>query len=259
MTDSLKGRCFLVTGGAGAIGGGIGAAILDAGGYVVLVDLAADAAARRAKVLDPSQFRCVAKACDVTNAEQAHQAVAFAKAQFGRLDGLVNNAGIIKMNTAWEASVEEWRQHLDVNVTGAFIMAQAVGAHLREAGGGAIVNVSSNCGKVGYPNMAAYNASKAALINMTRSLAVEWAENDINVNAVCPGGVDTDMLRDVAQWLAPRLQVGADELLRDMGPAQMGRRIDPLEVGRVVAFLLSDHALIIRGQAINTDGGDTPY
>ncbi len=259
MTDDLKGACFLVTGGAGAIGAGIGQALLDQGSNVVLLDLDGAKAGQRATALDAGAKRCVTTVCDVTSADDAKAAVGFALQRFGRLDGLVNNAGIIKMNTAWDASADEWRAHLEVNVTGAFVMAQAVGAHLKEHEGGAIVNVASNCGKVGYPNMAAYNASKAALINLTRSLAVEWAEHNINVNAVCPGGVNTDMLGGVAEWLAPRLQVAPDELLRDMGPAQLGRRIEPIEVGRVVAFLLSSHALIIRGQAINVDGGDTPY
>ena len=121
------------------------------------------------------------------------------------------------------------------------------------------MNVSSNCGKAGYPNMAAYNASKAAVLGLTRSLSMEWATDGINVNAVCPGGVDTAMLGGVAEWLSPRLDVPADELLGQMGPVQLGRRIEPVEVGRVIAFLLSDEALIIRGQSISIDGGDTPY
>jgi NAD(P)-dependent dehydrogenase (short-subunit alcohol dehydrogenase family) len=119
--------------------------------------------------------------------------------------------------------------------------------------------VASNAGKVGYPNMAAYNASKAAAISLTRSLSVEWAGHGINVNAVCPGGVDTPMLHGVAEWLAPRLGTTAAALHAQMKPHQMDRHVQPVEVGRVVAFLLSDDARIIRGQSINVDGGDTPY
>ena len=107
--------------------------------------------------------------------------------------------------------------------------------------------------------MAAYNSSKAAVIGLTRSLAMEWAADGINVNALCPGGVDTPMLAGVAEWLSPRLETPAAQLLAGMGPAQLGRRVEPVEVGRVAAFLLSDDALIIRGQAISVDGGDTPY
>jgi NAD(P)-dependent dehydrogenase (short-subunit alcohol dehydrogenase family) len=107
--------------------------------------------------------------------------------------------------------------------------------------------------------MAAYNASKAAVINLTRSLAAEWAPHRINVNAVCPGGVNTPMLAAVAEWITARQGGDAGQLLRQMVPAQLGRHVQPIEVGRVVAFLLSPEAAIIRGQAINVDGGDTPY
>ena len=196
---------------------------------------------------------------DVTSTDHAGQVVTATVGRFGRLDGLVNCAGVVYLDTAWDASADGWNRQLEVNITGSFVFARAVGAHLRNHGGGAIVNVSSNCGKAGYPNMAAYNASKAGVLGLTRSLSMEWAGDQINVNAVCPGGVDTPMLAGVAEWLSPRLDTPASELLEQMGPAQLGRRIEPVEVGRVIAFLLSDDALIIRGQAISIDGGDTPY
>ncbi len=103
------------------------------------------------------------------------------------------------------------------------------------------------------------NAGKAAVINLTRSLAAEWAPHRINVNAVCPGGVETPMLMAVAEWITSRHGGDPKELVQRMAPAQLGRPIQPIEVGRVVAFLLSDAAAIIRGQSINVDGGDTPY
>ncbi|MCP4382788.1 MAG: SDR family oxidoreductase, partial [Hyphomicrobiales bacterium] len=124
---------------------------------------------------------------------------------------------------------------------------------------GAIVNIASNAGKVGFPNMAAYNASKAAVINLTRSLAAEWADRGINVNAVCPGSVATPMLHEVAEELARDGKGDAGTLFAGMVPGQLGRHVTPIEVGEVVAFLLSDAATIIRGQAINVDGGETPY
>jgi NAD(P)-dependent dehydrogenase (short-subunit alcohol dehydrogenase family) len=196
---------------------------------------------------------------DVTSEADADRVVEKTVARFGRLDGLVNGAGAIVMGSASDSNQDDWDRQLAVNLTGTFIFSKAVVRHLKEHGGGAIVNVASNCGKVGYRNMAAYNASKAAVINLTRSLAEEWAEVGINVNAVCPGGVDTPMLDKVAEWWAQRLTTTKDELLAGMGPAQLGRRVQPIEVGRVIAFLLSDDAVIIRGQAINVDGGDTPY
>ena len=258
MSRDLGERVYLVTGGAGAIGRGIGEAVLQEGGRVALLDLSADTAHEAAADLgSPSDV--IGLQCDVCDAAAVEQTVAAVLSHFDRLDGAVNNAGIIQMNSAWELSAADWQKHFEVNVTGAFNVAHAVARHLRDQDGGAIVNVASNCGKVGYPNMAPYNASKAALINMTRSLATEWAGAAINVNAICPGGVDTPMLSSVAEWLAPRLDATPDALLAEMGAAQLGRRIAPREVGRVVAFLLSDDALIIRGQAINVDGGDTPY
>lgn len=256
---SLQDRVYLVTGAAGGIGEGISAAILEQGGSAALLDLRLPAVQAAAARIDPYGERTLAVEGDVTSVENAAAAVRRTAAHFGRLDGVVNSAGVVTLDTAWDATAEAWERELAINVTGTFVMAQAVGRHLRQHGGGAIVNISSNCGKVGYRNMAGYNASKAAVINLTRSLALEWAPDGINVNAVCPGGVDTPMLAGVAEWLSPRLGVTSDELLAGMGPVQLGRKVQPIEVGRVVVFLLSDAAAIIRGQAVNVDGGDTPY
>ncbi len=255
----LADRVFVVTGGAGGIGRGITTALLDDGARVVLTDLDHARTAAAAADLDTDGSRTHAVAADLSDAAQPDAVVAAAVERFGRLDGLVNNAGMIVMDAAWDATATDWTKQLDVNVTASFTMARAVGRHLREHGGGSIVNVSSNCGKVGYNNMAAYNASKAAVISLTRSLAAEWAADRINVNAVCPGGVDTPMLMAVAEWLEPRVGAPAAEIHEGMAAAQLGRKIAPVEVGRVVAFLLSDDATIIRGQSISVDGGDTPY
>ena len=255
----LAGRVYVVTGAAGGIGAGICQAILEEGGRAALTDIDLEGAARMAGRVDPAGAVTAAFGGDVTRAEEVERMVEATVERFGRLDGAVNNAGAVTLDEAWDATPADWNRQLDVNVTGSFLVARAVGERLRARGGGAIVNVSSNCGKVGYRNMAAYNASKAAVIGLTRSLSMEWAEHRINVNAVCPGGVDTPMLRGVAEWLSPRLDIPADRILAGMGPSQLGRRVAPVEVGRVIAFLLSDDALIIRGQAVNVDGGDTPY
>ena len=170
----LEGRVYLVTGAAGGIGAGIAQAILEEGGRVALVDLDLEGARRVAAQVDPGGSSTLPLLGNVTSAGDAEAAVQQTMNHFERLDGAVNNAGAVTLDEAWDATAADWRRQLDVNVTGSFLVAKAVGSLLKDNGGGAIVNVSSNCGKVGYRNMAAYNASKAAVIGLTRSLSMEW-------------------------------------------------------------------------------------
>jgi NAD(P)-dependent dehydrogenase (short-subunit alcohol dehydrogenase family) len=256
----LKGRVVFVTGAARGIGRGIAEALAEAGAEVALGDLDLAAASETAQLVRERGRHAVALKLDVTDRGSLEDAIARGIEALGPLDGWVNNAGALRMSAAADVTPEDWDAQLGVNLSGLFGACQAAGREMIRSGqGGAIVNVASNAGKVGYPNMAAYNASKAAVISLTRSLSAEWAPHRINVNAVCPGGVDTPMLRRVAEWLSPRLGIAADTLHGQMKPRQLDRHIQPIEIGRVVAFLLSDHAAIIRGQAINVDGGDTPY
>lgn len=252
----LQDRVIAVTGGAGGIARGIAEAVLEQGGRVGLMDLDRAKVEAAAKGLNAGD-RVVGLVSDVTDPVSTEAALTELKTRMGRLDGLVNNAGVVRLGPATETTAAGLDLELAVNVKGVFLTAQAAAKLFTK--GGSIVNVASNAGKVGYRNMAGYNASKAAVINLTRSLALEWAEKGINVNAVCPGGVATDMLKSVADFLAPRLAQDKDALFDTMYPAQLGRHVQPIEVGRVVAFLLSDAAVIIRGQSINIDGGDTPY
>ncbi|HSB61767.1 MAG TPA: SDR family oxidoreductase [Vicinamibacteria bacterium] len=256
----LQGRVVFVTGAGRGIGRGIAEAAAEAGAELALGDLDLASAEETAGLVRERGRRAVALRLDVTDRGSLEGAVAQCLEALGRLDGWVNNAGALRMAAAADVTREDWDVQMAVNVSGLFAACQAAGREMIRAGrGGAIVNVASNAGKVGYPNMAAYNAAKAAVISLTRSLAAEWAPQRINVNAVCPGGVDTPMLRAVAEWLSPRLGIAAAELHAGMTPRQLDRHVRPIEVGRVVAFLLSDHAAIIRGQAVNVDGGDTPY
>jgi NAD(P)-dependent dehydrogenase (short-subunit alcohol dehydrogenase family) len=254
--NALKDRCVAVTGGAGGIASGIAQAILKAGGRVGLMDLDRDRVEAAAAALDGGD-RVAAFVADVTDAAGIDAVMTDLTERMGRLDGLVNNAGIVRLGPADATTPEAFDLEMAVNVKGVLLTAQAAARHFGD--GGAIVNIASNAGKVGYRNMAGYNASKAAVISLTRLLSLEWAEKGINVNAVCPGGVGTDMLKSVADFLARRLSQDRDALFGTMVPAQLGRHIQPIEVGRVVAFLLSDAATIIRGQSISIDGGDTPF
>ena len=260
----LEDKVVFITGGARGIGYGIARAVLDAGARVAIGDLDAQSvtSARDAMLAESNAAAdaIFATVMDVVDEASVNQALGAAWSHFGLLNGLVNNAGVVRLGQDLGASVDDWQVQMEVNVIGTHLCCRTFAKMLIDAGeAGYVVNIASNCGKVGYPNMAGYNASKAAVINLTRSLSTELSEHDINVNAICPGGVYTPMLMEVAEVVGKRIGEPADELIKTMVPAQLGRHIEPLEIGRVAAFLLSDHANIIRGQSINTDGGDTPY
>src|SRR6185503_20771395 len=183
----LEGRTIVVTGAGGGMGRGIAEAVAEAGAQVVAGDLALETVAETARRIETGGGRAVPLVLDVTDPESIAAAIARAARTFGRLDGWVNNAGILRLDAALDAPAADWDAQMRVNVSGLFSCCQIVARQLIAQGeGGAIVNVASNAGKVGYPNMAGYNAGKAAVINLTRSLAAEWATHRINVNAVCP-------------------------------------------------------------------------
>lgn len=254
---SIAGKNIIVTGAAQGVGLGIVEELLNQDANVVMLDRNEEALSASAKKAGAAGGGTIfSVAADVTDLDDVHKAFEAANDKFGPLHGLVNNAGIIRMGAASESTNDDWLSQMNVNVIGVINCCNVF--RERSDGPGSIVNIASNAGKVGYPNMAAYNASKAAVINLTRTLAAEWAP-DINVNAVCPGGVLTPMLEHVADIVASRIGESPDELLATMVPAQLNRHIQPREVGQVVAFLLSEAAIIIRGQSINIDGGDTPY
>jgi meso-butanediol dehydrogenase/(S,S)-butanediol dehydrogenase/diacetyl reductase len=256
----LDGGVIVVTGAATGLGAGIVEALLAAGGRVVLADIKAPELEKTAAALDPTGQRAHGVVTDVTDDGAIERLFEAAAARFGRVDGLVNNAGVIVMSDALDESPRATGVQFGVNVNGLFACCKAAARRMiAQGGGGRIVNVASNAGKVGFPAMAGYNASKAAVISLTRTLAAEWAAHRINVNGVCPGSVDTPMLFGVAEFLSPRLGTAPGEIFAKMVPAQLKRHIKPVEVGRVIAFLLSPAAEIVRGQSINVDGGETPY
>lgn len=256
----LDGKRVLVTGAGQGIGRGIALAVAEVGADVGLIDLYPDTLRETGRLVEQTGRRGLVLVADVTDANSISAAIRRFAAELGPLDGIVNNAGVIEMQAASDVTREAWDRQFAVNVWGLMSCSQlAARQMIAQATPGAIVNIASNAGKVGYGNMAAYNATKAAVINLTRTLSTEWSKHGITVNAVCPGGVDTPMLKRAASWVAERSDLDADELYAMMKPNLMDRHIQPIEVGRVVAFLLSKDAVIIRGQSINVDGGDTPY
>jgi NAD(P)-dependent dehydrogenase (short-subunit alcohol dehydrogenase family) len=190
---------------------------------------------------------------DVRSAADCERAVAQTVGQFGRLDVLINGAGIIYRSRTVEQTAElEWDDTFATNVRGAFLMSKYAMPHLR-ATRGAIVCIASYTGLVGFAGAGAYAASKAALINLGRSMALDHAEEGIRVNCVCPGSVETDMIREAWE------QYGDVEKAREIWENKhpMGRIAAPEEIARAVVFLASDDASFITGAALPVDGGIT--
>jgi len=256
----LKDRVALITGAGRGIGKEIGKVLSKRGANVVVGDILFESAQQTASEIISMGGNALAVSMDITSLEDIESAFEKTRREFGKVDILINNASIVNLQDVFELSPEAFSQTMEVNVLGTFLCCQAFAKILSKSKiPGNIVNIASNAGKVGYPGQLDYNASKAAVINLTRVLAMEFSTLGINVNAVCPGAVETEMLLECARWMTDKTGGDAVELMKTFAPAQLGRLIKPEEVGEVVAFLASDKAAIIRGESINVDAGSTPY
>ena len=231
----FEGRVALVSGAASGIGAAVAARLAAEGAAVVRGDIAET----------PDGVRC-----DVTDPDSCRDVVAQALCDHGRLDVLVNVAGIGLARRIGEVTLDEWRRVIDVNLTGTFLLSQAALAPLLEARG-TIVNMASVAGMRATPYNAAYCASKGGVIMLTKSMALELASAGVRVNAVCPASVDTPFLRGF------RLPEGADMALLSRSASPMGRLIDVAEVAAAVAYLASDDAATVSGTTLVIDGAST--
>jgi NAD(P)-dependent dehydrogenase (short-subunit alcohol dehydrogenase family) len=244
----FSGKVALITGGTRGIGLATARSFLEEGAAVAAV-----ARNRQRGETTAQELGCLFVQADVRVAAECERAVADTLSAYGRLDVMVNGAGIIYRNrTVEQTTEEEWDAMLDTNLKGAFLMSKFALPALRRSKG-AIVNVSSYVGLVGFAGASAYAASKAGLVSLTRTMALDHAADSIRVNAVCPGSVLTDMILEA--WEA----VGNVEEARRAWEAKhpLGRIATPDEIAQVILFLASEDASFITGAALPVDGGIT--
>jgi NAD(P)-dependent dehydrogenase (short-subunit alcohol dehydrogenase family) len=187
----------------------------------------------------------------VTRAEDCRAAVERTAATFGGVDILFNNAGIIRRADVTGTSEEEWDRVMAVNVKSIFLMSKYAIPYLEKAGGGSIINTSSGWGLRGGSKAVSYCASKGAVTNMTRAMAIDHGKQNIRVNAICPGDVDTPMLRDEARQLGQ----AEDQFMAEAAQRPLGRYAQPIEIARSVLYLASEASSYVTGAALAVDGG----
>ena len=245
FTFGLDGDVAVVTGGASGIGEAIARVFAGKGARVAVVDIEHAAAQRLAEELGEG---CSAFKCDVSDPKSVRAVVAAVMDRYGRVDVLVNSAGVARLAPAEELSFADWDLTLRVNLTGTFLMSQAVGRTMIEAGYGKIINLASQAGSVAIRDHAAYCASKFAVIGLTKVFAAEWGGRGVNANTISPTVVLTDLGRKA--WAGPK---------GDAHKAQIpkGRFATPDEVAAAAVFLASHGADMVNGADLIVDGGFT--
>jgi 2-deoxy-D-gluconate 3-dehydrogenase len=244
----LKGRVAIVTGGNGGIGLGMARGLAAAGAKLVIAGRNAQKSDAAVKELTGRGADALAVAVDVTDPAAVDRLVQVTRERYGRLDIVVNNAGTNIRKPAQDLALEEWHRVLDTNLTSAFLCSKAAYPAFKAAGGGKIINIGSMMSLFGASFAPAYGASKGGLVQLTRSMAVAWARDNIQVNAVLPGWIDTELTREARQQV-PGLH---DNVLRRT-PAGRWGEID--DMAGVAVFLAGRGSDFVTGTAIPVDGG----
>lgn len=254
----LSGQRCLVTGGGSGIGEGIAHCLGDAGAKIAVLGRKRAKLNRVVKDLAAKKIEAVAVTADVADSASIKRGVDRAHKALGGLDVLVNNAGIGGPNGCALPGPDRWDEIIRTNLDGVFFASRAAQRHLPT--GGRIINISSVLGRFGVPGYTAYCASKHGVVGFTKALALELAERQITVNAICPGWVDTDMATEGLQAMADGMQIELDEArLTAMAAVPMGRILQPEEIGSLVVWLASKGAAAMTGQAISHCGGQVMW
>lgn len=251
--NGLNGNVVFVTGAGSGIGKQVALRLAREGGKIGVVDLRTAAAEETAAEIIAAGGDAVPLTADVTSAEQVQQAVETLVSKYGQLNSLVNCAGVaLGEGGVVECSEAAWDKTMDINVKSIFLTGKYVIPHMIAAGGGSIVNIASVFGFVANPDECGYAASKGAVLNLTRQMAVQHAKDNIRVNSVCPSDCDTPLIAGLLGVEGAELEAAKAELA---SPIPFGRLAQPQEIAAGVAFLLSADSAFITGIALPIDGG----
>jgi NAD(P)-dependent dehydrogenase (short-subunit alcohol dehydrogenase family) len=249
--NTLNGKVTLITGGASGIGRATAILFAQEGGAVAVVDINAEQGQAVVQEIESQGGRAIFILCDVTRAEDCRRAVDTLLELLGRLDILFNNAGIVRRADVVETTEPEWDQVMAVNVKSIFLMSKYAVPVMIKAGGGSIINTGSGWGLKGGRNAVSYCASKGAVVNMTRAMAIDHGPQKIRVNCICPGDTDTPMLRNEANQLDQPI----DRFLAEAADRPLRRYAQPVEIAQAVLYLASDASSYMTGATLVVDGG----
>ncbi len=249
----LDHQCAIVTGGASGIGLATAQLFAEEGAAVVIADIDAEQGKRAEQNINAGGGRAAFVPCNVALAADCQRTVKIAVERFGRLDIVFNNAGIIRRADVIGTTEEEWDRVMDVNVKSIFLMSKYAVPEIVKQGGGSIVNAGSGWGVKGGRNAVSYCASKGAVVNMTRAMAIDHGPQNIRVNCICPGDTDTPMLRNEAKQLGQ----AEEKFMAEAAERPLHRFAQPIEIAQSVLYLVSDAASYVTGAVLAVDGGGT--
>jgi NAD(P)-dependent dehydrogenase (short-subunit alcohol dehydrogenase family) len=250
---SLEGRVAVITGGASGIGLGVGSLLAEAGAEVALLDIDDGKGQKAVQALKEEGFHVRYYHCDVTSKTDCTNVTEQIISDFGKIDILFNNAGVaIRKNTV-ELEEEEWDLALNVTLKGTYLLSHQIIPHMIAGGGGSIINTGSGWSISGGADAVSYCAAKGGILNMTRAMAIDHGKHNIRVNCVCPGDIDTPMLRSECE------QLGEDpgEFMEEAADRPLARVGTPTDVANAVLFFATDMSAWVTGAFLTVDGGGT--